>query len=385
MSLSWAIAIKFILNPGAAKKMTKRSLQALAKPSFRFYGLLTAIFLLTILMEYTTPSAFVFSYLYIGAILLANYKLSRQSVMPIALIAAALTLINLVFPTSKIDQFSIISNRVIASISLVITGWLCVRNRIYEEQIILQRAQIYAQENLSRIREDFVSTLTHDLKTPLLGAIETLKYFQSGHFGLVTPMQQKVLDMMCRSHQSTLQLVETVLDIYRIDAEGLQLHWESVNLTTLLEEIVTTLTDLAQSRRVYIRLSHSPPDTRKNLWIKGDSLQLKRVFLNLLSNAINHSPRGSSVEIILTSKDNQQYVSILDQGLGITDSELPQIFERFYQGHSNRQAKGSGLGLYLSRQIVEAHDGKIWARNRSTGGAIFGCCLPACWINADES
>jgi two-component system, NarL family, sensor kinase len=117
--------------------------------------------------------------------------------------------------------------------------------------------------------------------------------------------------------------------------------------------------------------------------VKGDALQLQRVFTNLLVNAINHSRRGDRIEVMLESQPSYQVVKILDTGAGIQPEEFPRLFERFYQGHGDRQAKGSGLGLYLSRQIIEAHNGTIWAENRQSlqsgtaQGAIFGFRLPA--------
>lgn len=351
----------------------------LSKLNQRYYNywLMTAIFIIVILLEYSTPSAYIFGYFYTGAIVLTNYRLNRQAVISITVAGAILTLINLFFPQLEIHNSATVANRIIAVIAILVTGWLSIRNRIYQEKIVAQQAKIQAQEQLAAIRQDFVSTLTHDLKTPLLGAIETIKSFQSGVFGLVTPTQQKVLKMMKHSHQSTLQLVETVLDIYRNDSQGLQLYLEPINLTLLLEEITRALTDLSQSRRIHIRLGYQNSSTRQNLWVKGDWIQLQRVFNNLLSNAINHSPRGSSIEVILGSVDNQQQVLVKDQGSGIPKNDIPYLFERFYQGHSDRASKGSGLGLYLSRQIIEAHGGKIWVENHPTQGAIFGCRLPS--------
>ena len=260
---------------------------------------------------------------------------------------------------------------------LLVTGWLSDRYHRGREAIALSQAQLQYQQQLSSIREDFVSTLTHDLKTPLLGAIETLKSFQAEQFGAVTSTQQKVLAMMARSHQTTVQMLETLLDIYRNDTEGLKLHLEPVNLVVIAEEVIATLTDLATTRRVYVSLNYGRSDFRRFLWVNGDALQLQRIFANLLINGINHSPRGGKVEILMESDATKHTVKISDNGQGITASELPHLFERFYQGNSDRQAKGSGLGLYLARQIVVAHGGAIWAENRLLGGALFGFQLPA--------
>lgn len=281
-------------------------------------------------------------------------------------------------PRFKPYDLATLANRIIAVLALIVTGWLSDRNRLYEEAIAQQQAQLRAQEQLARIREDFVSTLTHDLKTPLLGAIETLKSFQNGQFGQVSSAQQKVLEMMTRSHRSTLQLVETVLDIYRYDTEGLKLQRSPVNLAEIAHEVIATLTDLAASRRVYVYLNYGESNFPYPLWVDGDALQLQRVFANLIINSINHSPRGAKVEVVLEPIGAQQQVLVLDRGPGITPGELPHLFERFYQGLSDRQAKGSGLGLYLTRQIIEAHGGTIWAENRSPQGALFGFRLPAC-------
>jgi anti-sigma regulatory factor (Ser/Thr protein kinase) len=144
------------------------------------------------------------------------------------------------------------------------------------------------------------------------------------------------------------------------------------------EETIATLTDLASTRQVYISLGYGESDFRRSMWVNGDALQLQRVFANLLTNSINHSLRGCKIEVVLESQSDYQIVKVLDTGLGITAEELPHLFERFYQGHSDRQAKGSGLGLYLTRQIIEAHRGTIWAENRSPRGALFGFRLPAC-------
>ena len=103
----------------------------------------------------------------------------------------------------------------------------------------------------------------------------------------------------------------------------------------------------------------------------------ERVFVNLLTNGINHSPRGGKVEIVMEYYVGYQVVKVIDSGLGITADELPHLFEGFYQGHSDRQAKGSGLGLYLSRQIIDAHGGIIWAKNKLPTDALFGFRLPA--------
>ncbi|WP_017317458.1 sensor histidine kinase [Mastigocladopsis repens] len=341
------------------------------------YWVITTGFAIVMALEYLTPPEYVFGYLYIGSILLAS-RLNRKAVFNVTLAAAGLTLLNLLIPGVEAINPPTVGNRLIAVIALLVTAYLSERNRRNEEAVAWTQAQLRSQEQLARMRQDFVSTLTHDLKTPLLGAIQTLKSFQKGQFGAVTPMQEKVIETMTRSHRTTLQLVETVLDVYRIDAEGLELQCSPVNLVTVAEEVIATLTEVARARQICISLNYGESDFRRSLWVNGDYLQLGRVFSNLLMNGVNHTRRGGKVEVVLGGSSSSQIVKILDSGCGITEEELPHLFERFYQGHSDRHAKGSGLGLYLSRQIIEAHGGIIWAENRSPWGAMFGFRLPAC-------
>jgi two-component system NarL family sensor kinase len=341
------------------------------------------IFIVLGVLEYSTPSEYVFGYLYSGAILLVNSWFGEKATLQATLAAVSLTMLNVWIPAGHEDiRISTVASRLIAVMALIVTGFLTQRLRRTQEAIALTKTKLESQEKLSRLREDFASTLTHDLKTPLLGAIETIKAFQKEQFGAVSPTQQQVLATMARSHKTSLQLLETLLDVYHNDTEGLNLNLAPVNLTLLAEDVLMTLTQLAASRRVHLSLNYGDSDFRRSLWVNGDALQLQRVISNLLVNAINHSRRGDRVEIVLETQASYQVVKILDTGAGILPEHFPYLFERFYQGHSDRQAKGSGLGLYLSRQIIAAHGGIIWAENREPTGAIFSFKLPVLSVSA---
>jgi len=348
----------------------------LHKSNLGKFILIAGLFLSIIVMEYTTPAEYVFGYLYTGPILLANNWFGRAATLQTTVIAVCLTMLNLWVPGGEVIKASTAASRVIAGMALIVTGILSDRIRLSEDAVIQQKSKLEAQEQLVRLREDFASTLTHDLKTPLLGAMETIKAFQQEKFGPVLPYQQTVLATMARSHKTSLQLLETLLDVYRNDTEGLKLDTAPVDLTALVEEIAVSLTQLAASRRVYLSFNYGDSGWRQSLWVNGDAFQLQRVLSNLLVNAINHSRRGGRVEVVLEPQSSYQVVKILDAGAGIEAEQFPHLFERFYQGHSDRQAKGSGLGLYLSRQIIEAHGGIIWAENRVPTGAIFAFKLP---------
>lgn len=348
--------------------------QTWRSPTFwMIVGLIGAV----IVLEFSTPPDYVMGYLYISPILIANSQLSRTSTFGFTLAAAILTLINIWIPNYEIIQASMVVNRLVTIFALVVTAILCDRNRQTQQILVQQQAKLQAQEKIMNVREDFASTLVHDLKTPLLGAIETLQAFDREQFGTIDTKQKTVVNMMIRSHQNSLQLVETLLDVYRYEIEGLQLQLEPINLAILAEDVATSLLSLSTSRRVYLNLNYGESDFRKFLWVNGDAFQLRRVFTNLLTNAINHSPRGAKVELVLETQFSHQIVQVIDVGAGLKSDEQPYLFERFYQGQSDRLATGSGLGLYLTRQIIEAHSGTIWAENRHPQGAIFGFRLPA--------
>lgn len=350
------------------------------KPHPSILWIVISLVSLVVFLELVSSIDAVFSYLYIGPILLASRQFNRRFTIGLTLLAAFFTIVNLWIPGGHTITATTVENRLITVLALVVTEILSHRNRYFEDSIAKQKAKLQMQEELASIREDFVSTLTHDLKTPLLGAIEMLKALQQEHFGHITTEQHKVLNTMAHSHQSSLQLLETLLDVYRNDAEGVRLERSPINLVALTRQVVDTLNGLATNYQVLLNFNCRGLNT-DDVLVNGDALQLRRVISNLLINAINHSPIDGQVEIVVESRGDrphlQQIVQIMDEGPGIYPEELPQLFERFYRGHSDRQAKGAGLGLYLSRQIVEAHGGTIWAENRLPRGAIFGFCLAA--------
>ena len=344
------------------------------KLSLKSFWFICALFTVVAVLEFSTPPDYVFGYLYIGPILLVNAYYSRRATLQVTAIACILTMIDIWVPSGVMVTSSTIASRVIAVLALIVSEFLSARNRSYQKVLLQQQAKLQAQEQLASIRENFASTLTHDLKTPLLGAIEALKLIEQGY--LNPTAQKKVIATMIRSHQNSLQMVETLLDVYRNDAEGIKLNLAPVDLVEIGQDVAMGLVGLAASRRVHISFNCDNSEFRQFLWVNGDALQLHRVFVNLLTNAINHSPRGSKIEIVWEPSASYQVTKVIDSGAGITPEELPYLFERFYQGDSNRQAKGSGLGLYLTRQIIEAHKGTIWAENRYPHGAIFAFRLP---------
>lgn len=232
------------------------------------------------------------------------------------------------------------------------------------------------RDQIARQREDFVSRLTHDLRTPLVAADRMLLLLQQGVLGELSPNMQEAIVTMARSNQNLLQMVNTLLEVYRFEAGRKNIVFSPVELQDLLEEIVKELTTLAEEKKLSLQLDIG--DQSANTKVIGDRLELHRLFTNLIGNAIKFTDTGA-VTIHLnpdspTSTDDYVTITVEDTGAGIPIEEQATLFERFRQGSHKRS--GSGLGLYLSRRIVEAHQGTIKVDSESGKGSTFIVRLP---------
>jgi signal transduction histidine kinase len=242
------------------------------------------------------------------------------------------------------------------------------------------------RDEIARQREDFVSRLTHDLRTPLVAADRMLMLFQQGALGELSSQMQEVIAIMARSNINLLSMVNTLLEVYRFEAGRKTLAFQPVNLGQLLEEVTGELAPLAQDKKLSLNLDVTEePGT-----VMGDRLELHRLFTNLIGNAIKFTDSGSvtvrftsqhqldkSSQSQLSEKSNSvEYISIeiADTGPGIRPEEQATIFERFRQG--SHKSSGSGLGLYLARRIVEAHQGIILLNSDLGKGSVFIVLLP---------
>jgi two-component system, sensor histidine kinase and response regulator len=239
------------------------------------------------------------------------------------------------------------------------------------------------QQQMSRQREDFVSRLTHDLRTPLVAADRMLNLFLQDAFGEVSSDMKEAIEVMIRSNKNLLQMVNTLLEVYRHDAGSKTLTFAPVNLQEVIQEIVQELEPLVQSQGLTLQIDcTSQTESNANLVVLGDWLELRRVLTNLVGNAIKFTDAGSITIRLL--KDNAVEegqrptawvrLEVEDTGAGIAAEDQAMLFERFRQGDHKRA--GSGLGLYLSRRIVEAHRGTIEARSQVGEGSLFTIRLP---------
>lgn len=237
------------------------------------------------------------------------------------------------------------------------------------------------QRKMTLQREDFVSRLTHDLRTPLVAADRMLHFFLQEVFCTISPEMKQAINMMIRSNQNLLEMVNTLLEVYRFEAGKKSLNYESCDLTQIATEVVGELSPLAVEKNLILKLdTHELNQTGNNGGIvNGDRLELRRVFNNLIANAIKFTDTGS-IEVRIfqtlspTNYPSQIIIEVQDTGYGIAAEDQGTIFERFRQGRNKRS--GSGLGLHLSQCIVEAHGGKIELSSQLGKGSTFTVKLP---------
>jgi two-component system, sensor histidine kinase and response regulator len=242
------------------------------------------------------------------------------------------------------------------------------------------------RDRIARQREDFVSRLTHDLRTPLVAADRMMALMLQGALGDLSPAMKEAIVTMERSNQNLLTMVNMLLEVYRYEAGRKNLSFSAVNLRVLVEEVTKELSPLAIEKK--LALNFDPGDEATTSVVMGDRLELYRVVTNLIGNAIKFTDQGS-VNVRLRSKDifppsttatsappSKGWVAfeVQDTGVGIPVEEQAMLFESFRQGSHKRA--GSGLGLHLSCRIAEAHRGTIQVKSEAGRGSCFTLYLP---------
>ncbi|HBE52991.1 MAG TPA: hybrid sensor histidine kinase/response regulator, partial [Cyanobacteria bacterium UBA11369] len=239
------------------------------------------------------------------------------------------------------------------------------------------------RDAIARQREDFVSRLTHDLRTPLIAADRMLQLMLQGALGELSPTMQEAISTMTRSNQNLLTMANTLLEVYRYEAGRKTLSFSPVDLRDLLKEIIQELSPLANDKKLSLTLGLSENNSNHpdQFTVAGDRLELHRVFTNIIGNAIKFTDTGS-IDVRLKNANSspnparrEVTVEIQDTGPGIPKEEQAWLFERFRQGRHKHS--GSGLGLHLSQRIVEAHQGTIQVKSEVGKGALFVISLPA--------
>ncbi len=240
----------------------------------------------------------------------------------------------------------------------------------------IQRRQTCIQVRNQNL-EELICTLSHDLRTPLLATRTTLESMLKGAFGEVNSTWREVFAEYYQTNEDLLKLVEALLDISRYEVGNkVSLDYEPLNWEKIVVKVIAQIQAISQS---HFCLKYSIAQSLPTIY--GDELEIRRVLQNLLDNAVRISEPHKQILINVASfKDNQVKVSVRDQGRGIAPQEKEQLFYRFVQGRGRRGK--CGLGLYLCRQIIEAHGGIIGVDSSLGKGSTFWFTLP---VNTDKA
>jgi PAS domain S-box-containing protein len=236
------------------------------------------------------------------------------------------------------------------------------------EGLVATFTDVTAGVLLQQQREDFVATLTHDLKTPVLAANRAIKLLLEGDFGAVAAGQRQILETILDSNTAMYKMVQTLLDVYRYDSGVKQLTFVRSDLVKLIRNMVKELQPLATTRGIELKVDISD----ESIEINADMEEIRRVVQNLVDNALKFTPAGGTISISVNSQSNFTEISIKDTGKGISEPDKPKLFQRFWAAAgSGRYYASTGLGLYLCRKIVESHRGSIWCDSELGKGSTF--------------
>ncbi|MDD2703221.1 MAG: GAF domain-containing sensor histidine kinase [Candidatus Omnitrophica bacterium] len=230
------------------------------------------------------------------------------------------------------------------------------------------------KETISRRKSDFVSSVAHELRAPLTSIKGYAAILSSGKLGILPEDARLRIEKLNKHSDELVQLVNDLLDIARIESGKVTMKQEPAGLKRIVEETLDLLS--VQCKEKQIELSSHIGEDIPHVLI--DIIQIKRVFINLINNAVKFTPKNGRISVFVHKIIGGVQVDINDTGCGIPADALEKIFNEFYRVDNavNMQVKGTGLGLSLVKNIIEAHKGKIWVQSKTGEGSTFSFTLP---------
>lgn len=240
-----------------------------------------------------------------------------------------------------------------------------------KEKFLIIIKDITAQRELETLKDDFVATLTHDLKVPIIAEKNMLELFLDGTFGEITDKQSFALKNMQVSNKELLDLVQVVLDTYKVRDGRITLYKENIMLSSFVNEIFKEMEPIANKTKnelVFIK--------NRDIRVYADRFQLKRVIKNLIQNAISYGKPKSPIEVSIGEIPDYVTIKVKDYGAGISREELDKIFNRYYSAAKKFRKIGTGLGLYLAQQVSRAHNGDLTVDSKEGEYSEFCIKIP---------
>ena len=315
-----------------------------------------------------------------------SYSILRHELFNIKVMAAEVLTFTIwlilgakIFTTTDIkDQ---ISGAVVLALTIIF-GILLIRSvkkeiKQREELGVLAKKLKRAHEKLKKLdamKDEFISIASHQLRTPLTVIKGYLSMIMEGDFGRVALKQRDPMHKITESSDRLIQLVENMLNVSRIESGRIQYNFKDVQLEDLVKSVVDELANKAKLKLLELKYNAPVSPLPK---VKIDEEKIRQVVINLIDNSIKYTDKGR-VAVDLRQVGKNLEFSVSDTGAGIKKDDLGKLFQKFSRGTgATSVTEGTGLGLYVARQMVEAHKGKIWAESKGEGtGSRFCFTLP---------
>ncbi len=256
-------------------------------------------------------------------------------------------------------------------VALVGVGMAILTRRLVLEHEEAQsvRGEVERREELDRLRSEFISTVSHDLRTPLTAIQAGLGMLEMGAASELGPDERRLLSDARLNTGRLGRLIDDLLAYNQLETGVLHVDRQPVDLRALVMSASSSVHSLLLSKEQTLEVDIPEP-----LRVLGDSQRLEQVVMNLLANAHHHTPRGSRIVVTARLTESQAVLSVSDNGPGIPVEEMENVFRRFHRVAGTGQ--GSGLGLAIAKGIVELHGGRIWVESAPGKGALFRVALP---------
>lgn len=246
-----------------------------------------------------------------------------------------------------------------------------------EEQKELENILLKAKkdaEATNRAKNGFIMNMSHELRTPLNSVIGFSDLLLEGAFGPLNTRQSKYVNNILISGKNLLEIINNLLDISRLETGERNLSYEEVDIASLIGDVRMSLFSSASNKKIVIELKADPSLGN----VRADRTKLRQILYNLMSNAIKFTPEKGKVTVSASKKEGMLEINVSDNGIGLSKKDYEKIFMPFTQADSStaRGYGGAGLGLYIVKNFIDLHGGKIWVDSEAGKGSTFTFTLP---------